>query len=63
MSTITLVLGFTEAIGTADRQSALAVNSMVEVQGMAERARATSGEALALAWATTNARNQVSAAI
>lgn len=56
----TLVSGFTEAIGTADRQSELAVNSMVEVQGMAERARATSGEAIALASATTDARNQVS---
>jgi methyl-accepting chemotaxis protein len=61
VATGTLVSGFTEAVATADRQSAMARDSMVEVEAMAERARITSIEALALADASIGARDQVSA--
>nr|WP_172149310.1 methyl-accepting chemotaxis protein [Pseudomonas tumuqii] len=61
VATGTLVSGFTDAVATADRQSAMARNSMAEVEAMAERARITSSEALALADASISARDQVSA--
>ncbi|MDX1725517.1 MAG: methyl-accepting chemotaxis protein [Pseudomonas sp.] len=61
VATGTLVSGFTYAVATADRQSAMARNSMAEVEAMAERARITSSEALALADASISARDQVSA--
>nr|WP_017123810.1 methyl-accepting chemotaxis protein [Pseudomonas gingeri] len=61
VATGTLVSGFTDAVATADRQSAMARDSMVEVEAMAERARITCSEALALADASISARDQVSA--
>lgn len=61
VATGTLVSGFTEAVATADRQSAMARDSMAEFEAMAARARTTAGEALALADASIGARDQVSA--
>jgi methyl-accepting chemotaxis protein len=58
-ATGTLVSGFTDAVATADRQSAMARGSMAEVEAMAERARITCSEALVLADASTSARDQV----
>lgn len=59
MATGTLVSGFTEAVATADRQSALTSSSRNEIEAMAECARLTSREALGLAQASREARDQV----
>ncbi|MDF3134247.1 methyl-accepting chemotaxis protein [Pseudomonas extremaustralis] len=61
VATGTLVSGFTEAVATADRQSAMARDAMVDVETMAERARVTATEATVLAQASSSARDQVSA--
>lgn len=59
MATGTLVSGFTEAVATADRQSTLTSSSRNEIEAMAECARLTSREALELAQASMEARDQV----
>lgn len=59
VSTGTLVSGFTEAVATADRQSAMARDSMAEFEAMAARARTTASEALMLADVSSDARDQV----
>lgn len=59
VSTGTLVSGFTEAVATADRQSAMARDSMAEFEAMAARARTTASEALMLADVSRDARDQV----
>lgn len=61
MTTGTLVSGFTEAVATADSQSARASSSRNEVEAMAECARLTSAEALMLAGSSADARDQVRA--
>lgn len=58
-ATGTLVSGFTEAVATADRQSGLTSSSRNEIEAMAECARLTSSEALGLARAGIEARDQV----
>ncbi|MCY1490152.1 Methyl-accepting chemotaxis protein (MCP) signaling domain protein [compost metagenome] len=60
VATGTLVSGFTEAVATADQQSAMARDSMGRVEDMAGQARATLEQALALADASASAREQVS---
>ncbi|WP_273525645.1 methyl-accepting chemotaxis protein [Pseudomonas sp.] len=60
VATGTLVSGFTEAVATADKQSALARDSRGRVEDMADQARATLQQALGLAEASTSAREQVS---
>ena len=59
MTTGTLVSGFTEALATADSQSALATSSRNEIEAMAECARLTSSEALMLAASSTDTQDQV----
>jgi methyl-accepting chemotaxis protein len=56
VATGTLVSGFTEAVATADRQSAMARDAMVDVETMAEQARVTATEATVLAQASSSAR-------
>ncbi len=51
-----LVSGFTEVLASARRQSALAVDAMAEVQGMARRAQAMSDEVRGLAEVAARAR-------
>lgn len=58
-ATGTLVSGFTEAVATADQQSALTSSSRNEIEAMAECAQLTSAEALGLAQASIEARDQV----
>ncbi len=60
VATGTLVSGFTEAVATADQQSAMARDSMGRVENMSEQARATLEQALTLADASARARDQVS---
>jgi len=59
VATGTLVSGFTEAVATADKQSAMARDSMGRVEDMAAQARATLQQALGLAEASASARQQV----
>ncbi|EWC42613.1 methyl-accepting chemotaxis protein [Stutzerimonas stutzeri] len=59
VATGTLVSGFTEAVATADKQSAMARDSMGRVEDMAGQARATLQQAQGLAKASASARQQV----
>lgn len=59
MTTGTLVSGFTEALATADSQSALASSSRNEIEAMAECAQMTSSEARMLAASSTDTQEQV----
>ncbi|MBK3869736.1 chemotaxis protein [Pseudomonas stutzeri] len=59
VATGTLVSGFTEAVATADKQSAMARDSMGRVEDMAGQARATLQQAQGLAEASASARQQV----
>ncbi len=58
VATGSLVSGFTDVIDTADRQSALAVDSVAAVKDMAEQATRTAGEAQELIQVASRAREQ-----